>query len=230
MTRRVQAISSTGVTEIAIRGCRTGGHQREADRGRRCSIAQGGNLTPALAAVCWRAYDRARALSPTDSGSYRASKELVSRRRLGARAAAPAWTGFWGGRARPASSAARAGITPGAAASSARPLLDSRRDPCPGAAWARRRRPRRLGLREKPTRKRRLTRRGVSLAATLAAVMLALPALALAHLERPSYWPDPRPDNSVSPPAGGKVPKARSLKSAASGAGTRRRARRLQGQ
>jgi hypothetical protein len=59
----------------------------------------------------------------------------------------------------------------------------------------------------------------VSLAATLAAVMLALPALALAHLERPSYWPDPRPDKSVSPPAGGKVPQARSLKSAASGAG-----------
>ena len=80
-------------------------------------------------------------------------------------------------------------------------------------------------MREKPTRKRRFTRRGVSLAATLAAVMLALPALALAHLERPSYWPDPSPDNSVSPPAGGKVPKARSLKSAVS-VRTRRRARR----
>jgi len=50
-------------------------------------------------------------------------------------------------------------------------------------------------------------------------MMLALPALAVAHLERPSYWPDPRPDNSVSPPAGGKVPKTRSLKSAASGKG-----------
>ncbi len=50
-------------------------------------------------------------------------------------------------------------------------------------------------------------------------VLLALPALALAHLERPSYWPDPRPDKSVSPPAGGKVPHARSLKSAVSGAG-----------
>ncbi|HET8822805.1 MAG TPA: hypothetical protein VFM57_14770 [Thermoleophilaceae bacterium] len=59
----------------------------------------------------------------------------------------------------------------------------------------------------------------MSLGATLAAVMLALPAFALAHLERPSYWPDPGPDNSVSPPAGGKVPQARSLKSAASGAG-----------
>ena len=59
----------------------------------------------------------------------------------------------------------------------------------------------------------------MSLGAALAAVMLALPAFALAHLERPSYWPDPRPDNSVSPPAEGKVPTARSLKSAASGAG-----------
>ena len=54
----------------------------------------------------------------------------------------------------------------------------------------------------------------MSLAATLAVMMLALPALALAHLERPSYWPDPRPDNSVSPSAGGEVPKARSLRSA----------------
>ena len=61
-------------------------------------------------------------------------------------------------------------------------------------------------MREKPTRKRRFTRRGVALAATLATVMLALPAFALAHLERPSYWPDPRPDNTVSPPAGGEVP------------------------
>jgi hypothetical protein len=49
--------------------------------------------------------------------------------------------------------------------------------------------------------------------------MLALPALALAHLERPSYWPDPAPDTSVSPAAGGKVPHARSLSSAVSGAG-----------
>ena len=76
-----------------------------------------------------------------------------------------------------------------------------------------------LGLLEKPTRKRRFPTRAVSLGSTLAAVMLVLPAFALAHLERPSYWPDPRPDNSVSPPAGGKVPEARSLKSAASGAG-----------
>src|SRR3954454_3009792 len=39
---------------------------------------------------------------------------------------------------------------------------------------------------------------------------------AQAHIERTAYWPDPRPDTSVSPPAGGKVPKARSLKSALS--------------
>ena len=68
-------------------------------------------------------------------------------------------------------------------------------------------------------RKRRLWRRARSLAATVVAVMLALPALALAHLERPSYWPDPAPDTSVTPPAGGMVPEARSLKSAPSGAG-----------
>ena len=61
--------------------------------------------------------------------------------------------------------------------------------------------------------------RAVALAAALAATMLALPALALAHLERPSYWPDPAPDTSVSPAAGGEVPEARSLRSAPSGAG-----------
>jgi hypothetical protein len=48
---------------------------------------------------------------------------------------------------------------------------------------------------------------------------LALPAAAGAHLERPSYWPDPAPDTSVTPPAGGAVPKARSLASAVTGAG-----------
>ena len=57
------------------------------------------------------------------------------------------------------------------------------------------------------------------LAAALAILMLVLPAFALAHLERPSYWPDPSPDRSVSPAAGGKVPKARSLKSGATGRG-----------
>jgi len=56
-------------------------------------------------------------------------------------------------------------------------------------------------------------------AAAIIVAMLALPAVAGAHLERPSYWPDPRPDTSVSPSAGGKVPKARSLASAISGRG-----------
>ncbi|HYH58775.1 MAG TPA: right-handed parallel beta-helix repeat-containing protein [Thermoleophilaceae bacterium] len=54
----------------------------------------------------------------------------------------------------------------------------------------------------------------------LALLLVALAATpALAHLERPSYWPDPTPDTSVSPPAGGKVPKARSLASAVTGKG-----------
>jgi Right handed beta helix region len=43
---------------------------------------------------------------------------------------------------------------------------------------------------------------------------LAIPSAALAHVERTSYWPDPAADTSVSPPAGGAVPKARSLASA----------------
>src|SRR3954453_20628742 len=44
--------------------------------------------------------------------------------------------------------------------------------------------------------------------------LLCLPAAPLAHVERPSYWPDPAPDASVKPAAGGKVPKIRSLASA----------------
>lgn len=45
--------------------------------------------------------------------------------------------------------------------------------------------------------------------------VLLIPATALSHIERSSYWPDPAPDKSVKPAAGGKVPKARSLSSAA---------------
>jgi hypothetical protein len=47
-------------------------------------------------------------------------------------------------------------------------------------------------------------------------VVLALAGAtsASAHLERASYWPDPSPDRSVTPAAGGVVPKARSLSSA----------------
>lgn len=51
------------------------------------------------------------------------------------------------------------------------------------------------------------------------ALCVALPGVAMAHLERPSYWPDPAADTSVTPPAGGGVPKARSLASAVTGTG-----------
>ena len=46
------------------------------------------------------------------------------------------------------------------------------------------------------------------------AVAMGLTGSAMAHVERPSYWPDPAADTSISPPAGGKVPKVRSLRSA----------------
>ncbi|HEX8122831.1 MAG TPA: right-handed parallel beta-helix repeat-containing protein [Solirubrobacteraceae bacterium] len=52
------------------------------------------------------------------------------------------------------------------------------------------------------------------LPAALLAATLAFAATASAHVERPSYWPDPAPDTSVKPATGGKVPKARSLASA----------------
>ncbi len=44
--------------------------------------------------------------------------------------------------------------------------------------------------------------------------VLLVPAAAMAHVERSSYWPDPAPDRSIRPAAGGDVPKARSLASA----------------
>jgi parallel beta helix pectate lyase-like protein len=50
-------------------------------------------------------------------------------------------------------------------------------------------------------------------------VALVLAAVASGHIERASYWPDPAPDRSVSPPAGGKVPTARTLDSALSTGG-----------
>ena len=53
----------------------------------------------------------------------------------------------------------------------------------------------------------------------VAVLGLVAPGAAMAHLERPSYWPDPAPDTSVSPPAGGAVPTARTLTSAVSGKG-----------
>jgi hypothetical protein len=48
---------------------------------------------------------------------------------------------------------------------------------------------------------------------------ITLPSAAVAHLERPSYWPDPAPDRSVKPAAGGKVPALRPLRTAVSGSG-----------
>ena len=48
----------------------------------------------------------------------------------------------------------------------------------------------------------------------ITAAVVGVPTLASAHVERPSYWPDPAPDTSVKPATGGKVPKARSLASA----------------
>src|SRR4051794_15077476 len=52
----------------------------------------------------------------------------------------------------------------------------------------------------------------VTLLAFAALLLLAVPAVA--HVERASYWPDPAPDCSITPCAGGKVPKIRSLASA----------------
>ena len=47
-----------------------------------------------------------------------------------------------------------------------------------------------------------------------AACLCAAAVPAAAHVERPSYFPDPAADTAVSPAAGGQVPKARSLASA----------------
>jgi Right handed beta helix region len=46
------------------------------------------------------------------------------------------------------------------------------------------------------------------------AIMAVLTTAAYGHVERSSYWPDPGADRSVTPAAGGKVPKARALASA----------------
>ncbi|MEA2312790.1 MAG: hypothetical protein QOE28_2758 [Solirubrobacteraceae bacterium] len=56
-------------------------------------------------------------------------------------------------------------------------------------------------------RLRRSAAAGVIALLTVAAFATA----ALAHVERTSYWPDPRPDTSVKPAAGGAPPKVRSL-------------------
>lgn len=58
--------------------------------------------------------------------------------------------------------------------------------------------------------------RRIVLVVVVSVLAVLLPAMAAqAHVERPSYWPDPKPDcATVSPCAGGEVPTARSLKSA----------------
>jgi hypothetical protein len=50
--------------------------------------------------------------------------------------------------------------------------------------------------------------------AVLATAIAVAVTTASAHIERAPYWPDPAPDTSVKPPAGGAVPKARGLFSA----------------
>ena len=56
--------------------------------------------------------------------------------------------------------------------------------------------------------------RSAATAAVAIVIALLVPALASAHVERASYWPDPAPDCSVSPCAGGAVPTPRTLASA----------------
>src|SRR6266545_5562547 len=63
---------------------------------------------------------------------------------------------------------------------------------------------------------RRATRRRGTLviAIAIAAIAVLVPAFALAHIERASYWPNPGPDTSVKPAAGGSVPAVRKVFSA----------------
>jgi hypothetical protein len=58
------------------------------------------------------------------------------------------------------------------------------------------------------------SRQRLAIAACVTAGLLLVPAMASAHIERASYWPDPHPDTSITPAAGGAVPTARSLSSA----------------
>jgi hypothetical protein len=57
-------------------------------------------------------------------------------------------------------------------------------------------------------------RRGAVVAFAIALIGVLVPAIALAHIERASYWPDPAPDSSVKPAAGGSVPAVRKVFSA----------------
>ncbi|MFL6089640.1 MAG: right-handed parallel beta-helix repeat-containing protein [Aeromicrobium sp.] len=62
------------------------------------------------------------------------------------------------------------------------------------------------------------SRRTVASTAVIGLVLAVFSALAAspasAHVERPSYWPDPKPDCAVSPCAGGAIPTPRSLNTA----------------
>jgi Right handed beta helix region len=55
------------------------------------------------------------------------------------------------------------------------------------------------------------TRRLLTVLATMIALLALATGIAVAHVERSSYWPDPTADTTVRPAAGGKVPKARGL-------------------
>jgi Right handed beta helix region len=54
-------------------------------------------------------------------------------------------------------------------------------------------------------------RRRLAIVAIAMGALVALPALAVGHIERASYWPNPAADTSVKPAAGGAVPAIRSL-------------------
>ena len=56
--------------------------------------------------------------------------------------------------------------------------------------------------------------RAAVIAGAIVGCLLLIPAMAFAHLERPSYWPDPRAEKVDGKNVGGEVPKALSLKSA----------------
>jgi hypothetical protein len=66
-----------------------------------------------------------------------------------------------------------------------------------------------MGARKATHRRRKLI-----VAIAIAAFAVLIPAVAFAHIERASYWPDPAPDASVKPAAGGSVPAVRKLFSA----------------
>src|SRR6187549_73023 len=63
-------------------------------------------------------------------------------------------------------------------------------------------------------RKARRRRGTIAIASLIALAAVLLPALAFGHIERASYWPDPAPDTSVKPAAGGSVPAVRKVFSA----------------